>query len=387
MIPILCAPLLLLAPAQEPPPPKTVADDADPRAVQLFLANCATCHGETGDGKGVTKLDRPARSFQDGGFSFGNTPDALFRTISIGIPGSPMPSFEGSLAPEDRRLLAEYVVSLGPESTSSTEEERVMRVGDRPVVVRGHFPPIVDGGRDHVRGLLLGTPAGMHFEYAADDVRLVGVRMGELVERTDWLGRGGSALRPLGAPVYVCGQGDPGPAFALPPRTIGDGAAGAPVPLGAGLLATFVEGDDVGLRYRLSDGGRTYCLVEESVEVVPTYIGAAFRRRLRFFDVTRTSEVWARVREGGEVLETFETMDMDGLSPTEWAAVRAEDGTMECISFHSDQRHLDWAREGRSLFARVQVTERQLRFVEVLHLFPTEWTDSTRNFLELGGVR
>ncbi|HEX6883800.1 MAG TPA: c-type cytochrome, partial [Planctomycetota bacterium] len=72
------------------------------RARQLFLTNCATCHGETGDGKGVTQLDRPARSFMDGGFSFGNTPEALFRTISVGIPGTPMPGFDSSLSEADR---------------------------------------------------------------------------------------------------------------------------------------------------------------------------------------------------------------------------------------------------------------------------------------------
>ena len=38
-----------------------------------FAELCAPCHGATGDGKGTTVLDRPARSFKDGGFSFGNT--------------------------------------------------------------------------------------------------------------------------------------------------------------------------------------------------------------------------------------------------------------------------------------------------------------------------
>ena len=49
------------------------------------------------DGNGVTELDRPARSFRDGGFSFGNTPEALFRTISTGIPGTPMPEMRDTI--------------------------------------------------------------------------------------------------------------------------------------------------------------------------------------------------------------------------------------------------------------------------------------------------
>ena len=74
-------------------------------AEALFFDNCASCHGETGDGDGWTELDRPARSFRDGGFSYGNTPEALFRAISIGIPGTQMPGFDTSLAEEERRAL------------------------------------------------------------------------------------------------------------------------------------------------------------------------------------------------------------------------------------------------------------------------------------------
>src|SRR5262245_58704892 len=86
----------------------------DARAVKLFHDNCAQCHGDTGDGKGWAQLDRPARSFKDGGFSFGNTPEALFRTITVGIPGTPMPSFDSALGEQQRKLLADYVVTLGP---------------------------------------------------------------------------------------------------------------------------------------------------------------------------------------------------------------------------------------------------------------------------------
>ena len=39
----------------------------------LYAEHCATCHGSNGDGKGTADLDRPARSFLDGGYSYGNT--------------------------------------------------------------------------------------------------------------------------------------------------------------------------------------------------------------------------------------------------------------------------------------------------------------------------
>jgi mono/diheme cytochrome c family protein len=155
-----------------------------------FVAQCAPCHGENGDGKGTTQLDRQARSFKDGGFSYGNTLPALYRSITTGIPGTPMPGFEFALAEDERRALAEYVLSLGPEDAIADTPEKVLVVGERTLVVRGLLPPIVEGASERTRGLLIGTPAGTTFEYRADDVRLLGVRQGDFVERRDWVGRG-----------------------------------------------------------------------------------------------------------------------------------------------------------------------------------------------------
>src|SRR5881396_2455460 len=121
LFPVCAAALALVHPA-------LAQDGGDPAARTLFLANCATCHGETGDGKGTAQLDRPARSFMDGGFSFGNTPEALFKTISVGIPGSPMAGFDSSLSEEERRLVARYVVTLGPPVEEVKEEDMILVV-------------------------------------------------------------------------------------------------------------------------------------------------------------------------------------------------------------------------------------------------------------------
>src|SRR5262245_49793712 len=65
------------SPAARATPAATAAPkapvEADPVAVGLFARNCATCHGIDGSGQGPSVLDRPARNFKDGGFSFGNT--------------------------------------------------------------------------------------------------------------------------------------------------------------------------------------------------------------------------------------------------------------------------------------------------------------------------
>ncbi len=169
----------------------------------LFVANCAQCHGEKGDGEGVTQLDRKARSFLDGGFSYGNTPDALFRSITHGIPGTPMPGFEKPLSEAQRRELAAYVIALGPADqivVDPKDSEIVVR--DRPVFVRGKLPSIAEGEPEWPRGLLVGLPEGLTFEYRADDVQLLAVRAGRFVNRQDWGGRGGDPLEPLGKVVW-----------------------------------------------------------------------------------------------------------------------------------------------------------------------------------------
>jgi len=194
-------PLLSLLPLLVPAAAR--ADDGQPiDVVALFARNCATCHGLDGSGTGPSVLDRPARNFKEGGFSFGNTPEAIARTLAHGIPGSPMPSFEGVLSEDERRALAEYVVTLGPPIKAVSEAETLLVVKDRPLVVRGILPPLLEGGAVIPRGLLIGMPDGLTFEYDLQDVRLIAVRAGEFARRTDWDGRGGTPLEPLGKVVW-----------------------------------------------------------------------------------------------------------------------------------------------------------------------------------------
>lgn len=207
-------------------------------APALFATNCAKCHGLDGSGTGPTVLDRPARNFKEGGFSFGNTPETIARTIAYGIPGSPMPAFEAALSEDKRRALADYVITLGPPVKEVSEAEELMHVTDRPLVVRGILPPLVEGEHKIARGLLIGTPDGLTFEYAADDVRLLAVRLGDFVKRTDWGDRGGSPLEPLGKVVWSDGNTS-GPWSDVPNAghaLVADWSAGAP--LVARLLST-----------------------------------------------------------------------------------------------------------------------------------------------------
>ncbi|MBP27028.1 MAG: hypothetical protein CMJ63_02255 [Planctomycetaceae bacterium] len=82
------------------------------------MANCAKCHGVTGDGNGTEQLDRPARSFLAGGVSFGNTNQAIRRVVQHGIAGTPMPGFVGVL----NRPSIDAVVAYARDGTPIGEE-------------------------------------------------------------------------------------------------------------------------------------------------------------------------------------------------------------------------------------------------------------------------
>lgn len=283
----LAAPLLPQEPAQDgagPPEASPV-----PPARELFLTHCASCHGSEGDGDGWTPLDRPARSFREGGFSFGNTPDALFRTISTGIPGTPMPGFDSALDEAQRRDLAAFVRTLGPTPVDAPAHGSELVVGASACVVRGCLPPIAEGLPLRPRGLLIGTPEGFTFEYRDDDVRLLGVRQGGFVERADWTGRGGSPLEPLGTVVWLAEGGDP-----LAPFSTADG------PLRAALAATWTLGAEAGLEYRLTHGEDAAVVAEvrETPRVVRSEVGIGFARR---FEITARRSVRLRVRAAAPV--------------------------------------------------------------------------------------
>ena len=134
--------------------PNPVASNEAPNGPALFVLHCALCHGADGGGKGLVKFDRPARSFVDGGFSFGNTPEALLRTVTHGIGGTPMPGFEKVLDEAQRKAVVRHVIDLGPERDPELKPgQTILTVADRALVIRGGLPPLADGLPGHARGM------------------------------------------------------------------------------------------------------------------------------------------------------------------------------------------------------------------------------------------
>ena len=267
--------------------PGSTPPDQHAESRALFVQHCASCHGEKGDGQGVTDLDRQARSFLDGGFSYGNTPEALYRTLTSGIPGTPMPSFDGALTDDQRRALASYVVTLGPPITHVDEGRTIVYVEDEAVIVRGMLPPITDGAKDIVRGLLVGLPGGTTFEYAVDDVRLLGVRRGGFVKRRDWVGRGGQGLAPMGTLTTLEPEGTAPFKYLEQPAT-------------RRLTSTRVEGPRAVLEYDIVQEGQVVRRIIEEVSSKEYTAGFGYSRKLTGYtsvgeeiQAMRTNSVYA----------------------------------------------------------------------------------------------
>ena len=83
-------------------------------------AKCWECHGQTGKGDGEKAAGlkddfgfpiRPA-DLTSGQFKSGPSVQDIFRTMSTGLSGTPMPSYRDSLSEQDRWALAYYVLAL-----------------------------------------------------------------------------------------------------------------------------------------------------------------------------------------------------------------------------------------------------------------------------------
>jgi mono/diheme cytochrome c family protein len=113
--------------ASEPPRSAEGIERGREIFVDRAAANCAACHGESGRGDGPTAdeyLDdwgypiRP-RDFTAGVFRAGETGADLYRTIAVGIQGTPMGAFGSTIAAEDIWHLVHYVQSLAEGGSAS----------------------------------------------------------------------------------------------------------------------------------------------------------------------------------------------------------------------------------------------------------------------------
>ncbi len=105
-------------PPEPPSTPDLVADGQ-----RVFNENCASCHGPRGEGNGrcAEFLTPRPRNFVAGILRFKSTPGAdlptdadLFRTVSLGLRGTPMPPWKFLLSDRDRWAVVAYIKTLAP---------------------------------------------------------------------------------------------------------------------------------------------------------------------------------------------------------------------------------------------------------------------------------
>ena len=86
-----------------------VSPEALQHGNQIFLQNCAPCHGVSGDGKGAaaTALIPEPASFKLKQPDF----DYILQVLSDGIAGTAMPAWKNQISESDRRALADFVRS------------------------------------------------------------------------------------------------------------------------------------------------------------------------------------------------------------------------------------------------------------------------------------
>ncbi|MCK1643061.1 cbb3-type cytochrome c oxidase subunit II [Bradyrhizobium sp. 157] len=103
------------------------------------IAKCWECHGNTGKGDGEKAaglkddlgFSIPPADLTTGQFKSGPAVEDIFRTMTTGLSGTPMPNYRDSLPEEDRWALAYYVLSLSAFTDPITGEPLPIASADR----------------------------------------------------------------------------------------------------------------------------------------------------------------------------------------------------------------------------------------------------------------
>lgn len=112
---------------EKPEPAIPISDPPTPtqellaRGKELYRqAKCFQCHGDSGKGDGPSAselkddLDFPIRpaDFTKGQFKAGSDVRDIYRTMTTGLDGTPMPSFVDSMKDDERWAISYYVLSF-----------------------------------------------------------------------------------------------------------------------------------------------------------------------------------------------------------------------------------------------------------------------------------
>ncbi len=163
---------------------------------ELFkVAKCFECHGEAGRGNGEKGWEAkfkddwgqriyPANYTHTWELRNGSTVEDIYRTITVGLSGTPMTSYQDSLSDDDRWALAQFIKSLQlkrrlgialrikrVDAIPSSTDDRAWEKGDyidmpmagQIIFEPRHFTPTITNVR--VRGIYSGSEVAMMLEW------------------------------------------------------------------------------------------------------------------------------------------------------------------------------------------------------------------------------
>lgn len=119
-------------PAVEPPPAPAVTPDLVARGAKVYRASgCPECHGDggKGDGPSARKGMKDARDLPivpadltRRPFKRGSAPEETWKSIALGLDGTPMPSYADALDPTEIWVLVGFLESLVPPGNRHPED-------------------------------------------------------------------------------------------------------------------------------------------------------------------------------------------------------------------------------------------------------------------------
>ncbi|HET7624779.1 MAG TPA: c-type cytochrome, partial [Verrucomicrobiae bacterium] len=124
------------------PSKPVVTPDLIAHGKTIYSQNCAACHGVNGDGKAdaAAFLAPKPRNFAQANYRLRSTPSGslptdedLFRAVSLGLPGTPMPPWRVHLSDEDRWAVVEYIKTFSPRFADANENHpAIVPLGNPP---------------------------------------------------------------------------------------------------------------------------------------------------------------------------------------------------------------------------------------------------------------
>lgn len=97
---------------------------------RLYRANCASCHGATGmgDGPAARGLDPAPPALGSAETMRDVSPALMFRIVTVGIGGTPMPAFGSVLSADQRWDMLGYLVSMQHPPSAVAEGEGIFAI-------------------------------------------------------------------------------------------------------------------------------------------------------------------------------------------------------------------------------------------------------------------